>query len=392
MILDLNELSLFPATPAQVVACRTANHAHWGRGLDLQEYMGRADKLDIHEHATDGRLMTWVLVPRRNPQTLEFLSACETFRRHALAQDPASREPVETFAYGIAAVFCPPQHRRNGYPRHMLRLLHYVLASPGSLPPFPLEWGLPPVPPPGVQNACFSVLWSDIGPTYYETCGPSLEHRGWKLTGPVGTIWTTDPAATHPSDVRWLSEQDCVELWKQDALYLKECLMSSQLRGESSIRCTFLPDNGVAAFQLRRARFFLPALPDIPVPEKWGVIIPGVSPPTYATWITDIRPLPVALLITRIRASAETFPALLSAIMVAAKENAAATVEVWNLEQHLVEIAHKSNGITAQRAAEHLPALAWYGSGIADDVQWLFNEKCVLSNHSLYFDVNLVNL
>ena len=268
-----------------------------------------------------------------------------------------------------------------------MRLLHYVLASPGSLPPFPSEWGAPPIPPPGAGNACFSALWSDIGPSYYETCGPTLKHPGWKLNNPIETIWTTDTTTKCTSDVRWLSEQDCIELWKQDTHYFRECLTSNQLLDGSSIRCTFLPDNGLAAFQLRRAKFFLPGLPRIPIPEKWGVIILGVSHPTYATWITDIRPLPAALLITRIRATTDTFPMLLSAIMVAAKENSATTVEVWNLEQHLVKTAQGLNGMTGERA-EHLPALAWYGPGDDEDVQWLFNEKCVFKC-SVYFGTEL---
>ena len=53
--------------------------------------------------------------------------------------------------------------------------------------------------------------------------------------------------------------------------------------------------------------------------------------------------------------------------MVAAKENAAPSIEVWNLEQHLVDKARELNGITCERA-EHLPALAWYGTGDVEDV------------------------
>ena len=83
---------------------------------------------------------------------------CSSFHRNALVQDAASSEPAQVFAYGIGAVFCPPQHRKNGYARHMMRLLHYVLASPRSLPSLPSEWGAPPVPSPGVGNACFSAL------------------------------------------------------------------------------------------------------------------------------------------------------------------------------------------------------------------------------------------
>jgi hypothetical protein len=296
-----------------------------------------------------------------------------SFRRKVQVLGPSANEPEETFAYGIAAVFCPPQNRKGGYGRHMMRLLHRVLASPDSLPPFPPEWGEPPVPPSGAGNARFSVLWSDIGVVYYETCGPTRDRVGWKVIDPITTIWLTDVNVQHQDEVQWLSEQNCLQLWEQDAQYLKERLIERP-PNTSSTRCTFLPNRGLAAFQLRRTNFFLPGLPSVPVPKKWGVIIPGANPPTYATWITDIRPLPVALVLTRIRASPEMFPVLLTAIMEAAKENEAATVEMWNLEQHLLETAHKLGGSTGPRI-EHLPALAWYGPEKLGDVQLLFNER-----------------
>jgi len=168
-----------------------------------------------------------------------------------------------------------------------------------------------------------------------------------------------------------LSEQECIELWKEDTKYIKQRLIDHQ---SSFTRCTFLPDCGLAAFQIRRVKFFLPGSSSVPVPNKWGVVIPGTSSPTYATWITDIRPLPAALVVTRIRASLETFPVLLSAIMEAANENETATVEVWNLEHDLVETAHQLGGNTGQRI-EHLPSLAWYGLEGLDNVKWLCNEK-----------------
>ncbi|KAF8579921.1 hypothetical protein K439DRAFT_1648335 [Ramaria rubella] len=375
MAIDVATLSLFLATPAQVQASRTVNHVQWGRGLSIEGYLKRSELLDIYEHAEDGGLMTWVLAPRSDPLTLSFLCACETFRRHAFVHNSSSHEPgsQQTFAYGIAAVFCPLQHRNKGYARYMMRLLHYVLAIPGSLPSFPLEWGSPPIPPPGAGNAYFSCLWSDIGPAFYEDCGPNPTRVGWKVKDPIETVWMTDINVQLPNDVRWLFEDDCIELWRQDSEYIKERL-ADRSTDSSFIRCTFLSDHGMAAYQLRRAKFFLPGSPTVTTPQRWGVTIAGTNQPTYATWIIDIRPLPVALLITRIRATPETLPVLLSAIMKAAKENNAATVEVWNLEQQLLETAFKLGGNTRQRA-EHLPSLAWYGAGDIDEVEWCFNEK-----------------
>jgi hypothetical protein len=84
-------------------------------------------------------------------------------------------------SYGIASVFCQPKHRGKAWPRHLLSLVHYVLASPeGSIPEFPAAWGAAPVIKPTYgHDAAFSVLYSDVGPTYYARCTIGETRPGW---------------------------------------------------------------------------------------------------------------------------------------------------------------------------------------------------------------------
>lgn len=91
----LAELSLFPANRQQTIESRRRTHPQWSRGLSMEVYLRRDERLDELEHAKDGRMTTWcvllpffrsiqsdsrsrVLAPRDDPQTLDFLCACET--------------------------------------------------------------------------------------------------------------------------------------------------------------------------------------------------------------------------------------------------------------------------------------------------------------------------
>jgi len=118
---------------------------------------------------------------------------------------PGATEPQEVATYGIASVYCQPQHRGKAYPRHLLSLLHYVLAPEGSLPPFPAEWGAPPQIP-GYGDAAFSVLYSDVGPTYYSRCTKGLSEPGWVNVDPGKYVYAVkaDTPAASTEGWKWL--------------------------------------------------------------------------------------------------------------------------------------------------------------------------------------------
>jgi hypothetical protein len=46
-------------------------------------------------------------------------------------------QPIDTYAYAVAAVFCPSMYKGMGYGKQLMRLLHYVFAHPEYLPPLP---------------------------------------------------------------------------------------------------------------------------------------------------------------------------------------------------------------------------------------------------------------
>lgn len=124
---------------------------------------------------------------------------------------PGTSSPVDTISYGIASVFTEPKHRCKGYATHMVRLLHYVLASPEHLPPFPAVWGAPPAVD-GFRNARFSSLYSGVGPTFYAKAlkgeGEGAE-PGWIADRHLHRIWQVPAEHLDGEDQqegwRWLS-------------------------------------------------------------------------------------------------------------------------------------------------------------------------------------------
>ena len=297
-------------------------------------------------------------------------------RRHS------SRTPEEVIAYGIASVFCPPENRKKGYASHMMRLLHHVLSPVDSLPPFPQEWGAPPSRPPGIGgDAQFSVLYSDVG-DFYKHCGPTPSMAGWHIHTPVSTIWKLKPEDLNQIDAMdagstLLSEQQCIILWDNYTTYITNYI--SQLPVSPRTKFTFLPDKGVAAYLLNRVKEEPALHPKHPL-EHWGVTVKlegHDSSPAYATWSFDLNlSRPPALVLTVLRASPEAFPSLIKALHRVARQIGANTIDIWNLDAKLVDIAASLGGDTGLRK-EHLPAVAWYGPEQSTDIEWVFNEKCV---------------
>lgn len=74
---DLASLSLFPARRAQVEETWRRTWPQWGGTLSLTEYLAREADMESMDHAKDGKLITWVLAPRGDPTTLDFMCSCE---------------------------------------------------------------------------------------------------------------------------------------------------------------------------------------------------------------------------------------------------------------------------------------------------------------------------
>lgn len=118
-------------------------------------------------------------------------------------------------------------------------MLHYVLAPASTLPPFPAAWGAPPQIG-GFGDAAFSVLYSDVGPTYYSRATKGANEPGWvsvnlgKLAFPAeGTVADTDRW-------KWLDMEEAHAL---EATASRQICRDLPLTGDKTkTRVAILPD------------------------------------------------------------------------------------------------------------------------------------------------------
>lgn len=296
-------------------------------------------------------------------------------RLGAVSRKGSEHKPESAICYGIASVFTPPRYRGAGYAKHMMRLLHWVIAREDLLPAeFPAVWGSPPKRIEGAGEGLFSALWSDIGREFYGLCGiaPGNE-EGWKVREGLSTIWDVEKNAGPGNEAAkwkwtWLGMGQVEDLWMEESARMAleiEQLTKSEV---GNLSVAFLPGGGVESFQRLK---LLPYLKDwVPPVESWGIISIGKEESAYATWTFEHK----ALLITRLRASGEQLEEMLGRIKEIARKHGMEKVEIWNLARDLRQAAARL-GATEVVREEHLPALCYYGKKDIEDVNWLYNER-----------------
>ncbi|EAU84600.2 hypothetical protein CC1G_00119 [Coprinopsis cinerea okayama7 len=383
MSTDLSLYSLYLATPAQAEEARKRSFQEWGRGVTLEEYLERDARIERSTVGADGLFVAWVLAPRDDPTTLDFMCASETFRREVvITKGTGSNSSTEIgVGYGIASVYTPPEKRKKGYGKHMMRLLHWVLSKPEALPKFPEEWGAPPTRHEGFGNASVSVLYSDVGTRFYQSCGLLKESDdGWvAVENRASTIWTVDQLAKwakerpaqEASKWEWLDRDRILAVWEKDSSAIREEMPQVQLKEGAQAGFSFIPGGGLGEFQHLRVQAFIEK--QVPNPQFFGVAIggeQGASSQTYASWSFDY-PRAGKMIITRLRAPPTLFSELLAQIAGYARTLCMETLEVWNLPEELLPVAHEAGGVTTI-LDKHIPCTKWYGP---ENVEWVNNEK-----------------
>ncbi|KAF9229672.1 hypothetical protein BS17DRAFT_771771 [Gyrodon lividus] len=379
-------LTLFRANPAQVLESRRRTWPEWGGALTEEHYLERVNQMDVMEHATNSKVITWVLAPRGEPDTLDFMCACQTYKRQGLIRYAGSKELQDTTCYGVACVFTPPDKRGKGYASHMMRLLHWVTSgrtAEYNLPDFPTEWGAPPPEVQAAGNGMFSTLYSAVGDNFYKQVGPGLEKAGgWEARGPtISTIWEiSQHVETRQKDWEdgWTSLKygDLNALWEEDVRIIRGTM--EDLRESSptyhterpTVFVSYLPDRGPGSFHS------VPAAESIVSMDIWGVKKNNESTdqPTYASWSVDVKALPPTLVVTRMNATEADFPELLCKIREIARNSGISKMEAWNTPLHLLKVVAETGGKTFEMK-KHLPAIKWYGQGQTADIEWVFNQK-----------------
>ncbi|KZO91145.1 hypothetical protein CALVIDRAFT_367691 [Calocera viscosa TUFC12733] len=360
---SLASWTLVRANREQTIESRKRNFHEWNRGLNIDQYLKLHDDLDIYEHAADAKLNTWVLVDRNDPSSLNYLCACETYRRTGLVA--TSGGVKEVTAYAVASVYTPVVNRKQGYARQMLRLLHHVIGIKGGLPEFPAEWGSPPSSE-GFGDGKFSILYSDVGPKFYTTCGPTPSAPGWIVQNPYEVVWTLEGHTDgDQSRVKLLKDTDLEDVLAKDAALIKK-----EMVGATGPCVSFTANNGVNNYLVQRS-IFRTVLTNGRRADAWGAVLPEHErqPFSFLTWTPD----PLDFTITRLRADPESLPVLIAAAKKIAAERKAVEIVAWAVPEGLQEACKVLGGVQRTRT-NHLPSVHVYDAD-GEKFEWIHNEK-----------------
>jgi hypothetical protein len=214
----------------------------------------------------------------------------------------------------------------------------------------------------------FSTLWSDVG-QFYTSCGPlGGEEGGWVIRDPISTVWKVEGARNlelSRGSWTWLTHEEVAELWTAEGLRMKQDMARSS---PCTVAFTYLPGSGLETFQRLDIMAYIKN--EDPPLDTWGIVSEDGT--AFAAWSVDVQPL--AMVVTRLRATETQFEVLLPRLIEVAARHGMEKVEVWNLAQELRQCAERTRGKESERG-EHLPHVYWYGEERPEDVSWMFNER-----------------
>ncbi|KAI8866558.1 hypothetical protein GQ42DRAFT_72192 [Ramicandelaber brevisporus] len=218
---DGTHLVLRQASPAQTLALRRNAALAWKAFMTDDQYVRREELLCEQQPSTGrGRgYIAWVLVPADDPDTLDILAGCETFRRAAALA--AAGDVSLGWAENLGGVFCPVAKRSNGYASIMIETLQTRVLS--------------------AQPGCVvgSVLCSKVGKAWYERFH-WRSYANWRThVAAPSPLVVADIAV--PDGVRLLSPSDTVGVCQRDCELLLADLRAAATSSHSP-RFLLLPD------------------------------------------------------------------------------------------------------------------------------------------------------
>ncbi|KAH9824370.1 hypothetical protein DFH28DRAFT_945418 [Melampsora americana] len=370
------QLILKPATHDQYLTSLSSHASLWGSTLTSEEYREREEGLSRTEACCDGRSQCWVLVSKDAPDSLDYYCSCETMQREVIcsigSDECSPLNPPAIFpAYSIYSVFCQAHHRGKGYARHMMRLLHFQLASPEWL----AKQSTIADPNPRFNNAILSVLYSDIGPEFYAKATPP----GWQVKESSQTVWRVDEMSVSDKLARMnlkpIRLTDFKSIAKLDSIWLHQELSKKTLK--QSARFSFRPDGTDLEWLVTRSTFYANILrksiiPDLQTVDIWGYQNQQEDS-EFITWFIDYPAK--TLYLTRVKCQVENptfFKVIFNKVIELAKQQRCIMIKSWNIDPCLVNSLDLP--FQTQPRTSSLSAVAWYGKTV-DHLEWIANEK-----------------
>ncbi|PGH10882.1 hypothetical protein AJ79_05242 [Helicocarpus griseus UAMH5409] len=376
---DSPDLCLVIPTPAERIQCLKSNALEWKGVLDSDQYIQRENHLMSQEMTKDGAMTCWVLVDRKlAPDNRPILSSCESFGKRALLAHDGKIEDIT--AHGVGSVFCRPEFRRRGYAGRMITELAKKLDT----------WQQENTVR---KKGVFSVLYSDIGKTFYG-------ERGWKafpsshfsLPSISKDKFRQGVSGVDLGLVRDMQADDVKRLMCSDVVMERyHQVLRDASRGSQKAKVGFLPDYAAMSWHWAREEFYAKIL----IPEKGEPKVKGAcveSRKVFVSWNRNFGSTEKDNVLYILRtlyeepkspaeenAVVEAIAATLYRAQLEAYEWGKNRVEIWN-PSPIVEKAVALLNPTAKvehREKNSICSLKWNGKqlGLGEDVDWYWNEK-----------------
>lgn len=367
-------ISLVTATVLERYQSWHINSHSWRGALSVSQYLSREAHLGDQLLTRDGKITYWILTDTSLPVGRDgarpILASCETLRKEGYLARNGRLKTLVT--HGIGSVFCRQEYRGRGYASRMMTEIGKMLET------WQQEEG---------TTASFSMLWSDIGRSFYAA-------HGWKA---MSSTHLSLPALSRQMYAKPNDQPDYSRirpLYVQD-LQNRICpkataLLEAQLRVRSEQRPDILhiairPDYHHMEWHFARDDWTARALYDRE-PHIRGAEDPGTG--CALIWCRTYGESPqnnkLYILHTIIPTDAggdvkgSIAALLLKAQMEAKAWDMHGGVELWNPAAEAIRaaqfLAGEENVQTIIRDKESICSLRWVGE-CDDGVEWVANER-----------------
>ncbi|KAN0069402.1 hypothetical protein V8E54_012417 [Elaphomyces granulatus] len=371
------DLILVPATPEEYIECVRLNSTAWKGPLSRELYVEREKHLLSQDLTKNGGLTCWVLVDRNEPVGCRvILGACESLQKRAFLAYDGRVEDV--LSHGIGGVYVRSEFRGKGYAGRMMEELGKKLET----------WQA------GNElrkKSLFSVLYSDIGKTFYARFGwiPfKSSHMILSPTSPKEAKPRVSLPAARPMSTEDVKKSMCSDI----AIRKQRELLRVTSEKCPGVKVAVVPNYEHMVWHWAREEFYAKqnVLLSKTLPYVKGAGVDSQN--VYCTWTRTVGETPNSRTLYILRwmydepkspaeekTTVEAIAAVIQRAQLEAYEWEMRDVQFWNPTPLLEQAARMLDpDITiTQRDTSSITSLRWNGAeqGLSSDVEWMFNEK-----------------
>ncbi|KAI9787151.1 MAG: hypothetical protein M1839_003386 [Geoglossum umbratile] len=411
---DSPSLYLAHPTFAEKQTTWKQNGHAWRGPLSVPAYLRREQYLSETSLTCNGGITHWVLVDTSYPPGGErrVLASCETTRKRALVAywSTEGAEVEEVVSHCIGSVFCPKEFRGKGYARRMMRELSKILRG----------WQVDGAAK-GRERCLFTVLYSDIGKSFYATLGWHPFTSSHISLPPISKDCINMVSVLPPCRELYAASLKDLCAFDERLLFKRLATMSATKR----VRVALVPDLKSMEYHHAREEFIAHEVFGYEPSVKGAIVGDTEGQRAWCIWTRVYGSSDATLYILRLvlegdesieRTSSShstngSHPAnggfsgaksrqvdAVASLLLASQREASrwgmTDVQIWNPEPITILAAHRALNLTSEAAGtpviqvvdrerESITSLMWYGEsqepGLQGlqwkDVEWIGNEK-----------------